>query len=167
MNAGAMGIATFDVVETLHMITPTGARLKARRDDVAVQYRSCPILHQNIAVGATLAGQAADPAEVKIRMDQYSKKRWESQPAQPSAGCIFKNPLPSMPAGKLIDELGLKGSKVGRAMVSDVHANFIVNLGGASAKEVLELIGLVREKAYRERGLQLLMEVEIVGEELQ
>ena len=98
-------------------------------------------------------------------MEAGNRKRWESQPAQPSAGCIFKNPA-DLPAGKLIDELGLKGTRVGNAMVSDVHANFIVNLGGASAREVLELIEVVRSRAKEKRGIDLHTEVEILGQDL-
>ena len=98
-------------------------------------------------------------------MDAYSRKRWDSQPNQPSAGCTFKNPSPTLPAGKLIDELGLKGTRVGEAMVSEVHANFFVNLGGATARDVLALIGLVRARAREARGVELETEVEIVGED--
>ena len=83
-------------------------------------------------------------------MKTYSQKRWDSQPAQPSAGCIFKNP-PTIPAGKLIDELGLKGTRVGAAVVSDVHGNFIVNEGGATARDVIALIEMIRSRARAER----------------
>jgi UDP-N-acetylenolpyruvoylglucosamine reductase len=98
-------------------------------------------------------------------MDGYSQKRWDSQPNQPSAGCTFKNPAPDLPAGKLIDQLGLKGTRVGDAMVSDVHANFFVNLGNAKARNVLDLIELVRTRAREVRGVELETEVEIVGED--
>jgi UDP-N-acetylenolpyruvoylglucosamine reductase len=96
-------------------------------------------------------------------MAQFSQKRWESQPAAPSAGCIFKNPK-SIPAGKLIDELGLKGTRVGGAMVSDVHGNFIVNQGNATAQDVLGLIEIVKQRAKAARGIELETEVEILGE---
>ena len=75
------------------------------------------------------------------------------------------NPSPTLPAGRLIDELGLKGTRVGAAMVSDVHANFFVNLGGATARDVLDLIDLVRARAREARGVELETEVEIVGED--
>jgi UDP-N-acetylenolpyruvoylglucosamine reductase len=96
-------------------------------------------------------------------MDTFSKKRWDTQPTAPSAGCIFKNPG-TIPAGKLIDELGLKGTRVGGAMISDEHGNFIVNQGTATAKDVLELIELIKRRAKAERGIELETEVEIVGE---
>jgi UDP-N-acetylenolpyruvoylglucosamine reductase len=102
--------------------------------------------------------------EIERRMKAYNEKRWESQPAAPSAGCIFKNPG-TMPAGKLVDELGLKGTRVGGAVVSAEHGNFIVNDGNATARNVLELIGIVKAKAKAERGIELHTEVEIIGED--
>ena len=85
------------------------------------------------------------------------------QPKEPSAGCTFKNPE-GIAAGKLIDELGLKGTRVGGAVVSPVHGNFIVNDGSATAQNVLELIRLVAMKAKAERGIDLETEIETVGE---
>jgi UDP-N-acetylenolpyruvoylglucosamine reductase len=96
-------------------------------------------------------------------MNRFSRKRWESQPAAPSAGCIFKNPK-AIPAGKLIDELGLKGTRVGGAVVSDVHSNFIVNDGNATAQDVLNLIDIIKERAKAMRGIDLETEVQILGE---
>jgi UDP-N-acetylenolpyruvoylglucosamine reductase len=96
-------------------------------------------------------------------MKSFSMKRWSSQPAAPSAGCVFKNPE-AVPAGKLIDELGLKGASVGGARVSLEHGNFIVNEGNATARDVLELIELLRARVRAERGIELETEVEIVGE---
>ena len=81
-----------------------------------------------------------------------------------SAGCAFKNPE-VCGAGKLIDELGLKGRSVGKAIVSDIHGNFIVNSGGATARDVLDLIAEIQEIAQRERGVQLEMEVKVIGED--
>jgi UDP-N-acetylenolpyruvoylglucosamine reductase len=97
-------------------------------------------------------------------MSAFSQKRWASQPAAPSAGCAFKNP-PSVPAGKLIDELGMKGVRVGGAVVSQEHGNFIVNDGNATARDVLELIALLQAKAKAARGIELHTEVEIIGED--
>src|SRR5205085_7029447 len=119
--------------------------------EVNVEYRGCPLFKNHIALGAVLKGIKADAATIAARMNGYSNKRWESQPAAPSAGCIFKNPK-TIPAGKLIDELGLKGTRVGGAVVSDVHGNFIVNEGGASAQDVLNLIDLVKKKVRESRG---------------
>ena len=96
-------------------------------------------------------------------MSKFSQQRWESQPAQPSAGCIFKNPK-EISAGKLIDELGLKGKSIGGAMVSDVHGNFIVNTGDATASDVLRLIEFIQQLARSKRKIELETEVEIIGE---
>lgn len=166
MNAGAMNAWTFDVVERLRYATRGGEIHDVPAAEVSVTYRSCPLLREAIAVGAVLRGVPGDAEVVKSKMDAYSRKRWDSQPNQPSAGCTFKNPSPTLPAGRLIDELGLKGTRVGDAMVSDVHANFFVNLGHATARDVLALIALVRERASEARGVELETEVEIVGEDL-
>src|SRR5271170_7378342 len=97
-------------------------------------------------------------------MKTFSEERWESQPAAPSAGCIFKNPE-KIPAGKLVDELGLKGTRVGGAVVSAEHGNFIVNDGKATARDVLELIAILKQRAKDVRGIELHTEVEIIGED--
>ena len=96
-------------------------------------------------------------------MKAFSQKRWEMQPAAPSAGCIFKNPA-AIPAGKLIDELGLKGARVGGAVVSAEHGNFIVNDGNATARDILKLIEMLKQRAKDERSIELITEVEIIGE---
>ena len=90
-------------------------------------------------------------------------KRKTSQPIAASAGCIFKNPSRECPAGKLVQELGLKNAHVGAARVSEVHGNFIVNDGGASAADVLALIEQIKEEALEKRGIQMATEVQIVG----
>jgi len=96
-------------------------------------------------------------------MNEFSRKRWGSQPAAPSAGCTFKNPR-DIPAGKLIQELGLKGTRCGGASVSLEHGNFIINDGTATAQNILDLIELIRKRARLERGVELEPEVEIIGE---
>jgi UDP-N-acetylenolpyruvoylglucosamine reductase len=164
MNAGAMGSWLFDVIERVRFMDREGRVGERPASEVPVQYRGCPMFKTHIALGAVLKGQASTPETVAARMAQYSGKRWESQPAAPSAGCIFKNPA-AVPAGKLIDELGLKGTRVGGAMVSDVHGNFIVNDGGATAREVLDLIEVIRRRVREARGIELETEVEILGED--
>jgi UDP-N-acetylenolpyruvoylglucosamine reductase len=163
MNAGAMGSWMFDTVETIRFMDYAGRTHERRASEVNVEYRGCPLFKSHIALGAVLKGEPASREGVEQRMQSFSRKRWTSQPAAPSAGCIFKNP-PSIPAGKLIDELGLKGARVGGAVVSDVHGNFIVNEGHATAKDVLALIEVVRHRARTARGIELETEVEIIGE---
>lgn len=165
MNAGAMGAWMFDRVERMRCMSPEGVIRDLPVAEIEVSYRSCPLLRTHLALGATLRTHSGAVEDIRRQMDTYSRKRWDSQPNQPSAGCTFKNPSPELPAGRLIDELGLKGTRVGDAMVSDVHANFFVNLGEARASDVLALIELVRTRARQARGVELETEVEILGED--
>jgi UDP-N-acetylenolpyruvoylglucosamine reductase len=163
MNAGAMGGAMLDVVESVRLMSFDGVIRERAARELTAAYRSCPTLKGQIALSAVLRGQPGSRQAIEQRMNQYSRKRWQSQPAAPSAGCMFKNPG-SIPAGKLIDELGLKGTRAGGAVVSAEHGNFIVNDGTATARDVLELIEIVRQRVRAERGIDLEPEVEIVGE---
>jgi UDP-N-acetylenolpyruvoylglucosamine reductase len=163
MNAGAMGNATFNAVEKIRVMDWSGKIQEIFRKDIQVEYRSCPLLKNQIAISAIFKGTAASSEVVAERMKTFSAKRWESQPKEPSAGCIFKNPE-TVPAGKLIQELGLKGTSVGGARVSEVHGNFIVNDGNATAQNVLDLIELIRQRAKSQRGIDLRTEVEIIGD---
>ena len=128
-----------------------------------VHYRHVPSLDGNFAVSAVFRGEKSSAEEIVRRLEASQEKRRTTQPSAKSAGCIFKNPA-GCPAGKLVDELGLKGSRVGDARVSEVHGNLIVNEGAATATEVLELIGQIQTTARQERGIELETEVQIVGE---
>ena len=108
MNAGAMGGWMFDVVESIRYMDHNGQVHEEIAAKVKVEYRACPLFKNHIALGAVLKAHPASREVVEKRMKTFSEKRWASQPAAPSAGCIFKNPA-TIPAGKLIDELGLKG----------------------------------------------------------
>lgn len=165
MNAGAMGSATFEVVQSVRLMERDGMVREVPASEMAPRYRSCPLLRERIALGAVLVGNPGISEAVRERMEAYSRKRWESQPTQPSAGCIFKNPTVA-PAGKLVDELGLKGLRVGAAAVSAIHGNFIVNEGGATATDVLTLIEKVRSLVFEARQVALETEVEILGEDV-
>jgi UDP-N-acetylenolpyruvoylglucosamine reductase len=163
MNAGAMGRAMLDVVESVRLMSFDGNVHERLAGELAVAYRSCPVLRTHIALAAVLRGQPGSREGIEQVMNEYSQKRWKSQPATPSAGCIFKNPA-SIPAGKLIDELGLKGTRVGGAVVSAEHGNFLVNSGAATARDMLNLIEIIKQRVRAERGIELETEVEIVGE---
>ena len=163
MNAGAMGGAMFEVVRRVRMMTLDGSIEERVPSELKVHYRRCATLENHIALGAVLEGKPGELEAIEQRMHEFNRKRWSSQPAAPSAGCIFKNP-PAVPAGKLIDELGLKGTRVGGARVSMEHGNFLVTDATATARDVLELIELIRQHARSERGIELETEVEIVGE---
>lgn len=165
MNAGAMGGWIFDVVEEVHLMTFAGERRVMRRSEMHVDYRYCGELQSAIALGAYLRPAASAAAtDIRRQMDVYQKKRHESQPREPSAGCIFKNP-PGTSAGRLIDEAGLKGERVGDAEVSSVHANFIINRGAATSAEILELMRRVRQAVKQARGVELEPEVLLYGKE--
>ena len=163
MNAGSMGSWMFEVVETIRFMDYSGQVHERRASEVYVEYRGCPLFKDHVALGAVLKGETAAREAIAERMKRFSEKRWDSQPAAPSAGCIFKNTV-TVPAGKLIDELGLKGARVGGAVVSDRHGNFIVNDGNATAQDVLNLIRLIKERAKTARGIDLETEVQIIGE---
>jgi len=164
MNAGAMGGAMFQVVESVRTMDQEGRIAEKTASEIPVEYRNCPLLKTHIALSAVLLGRSAPRDEINRKMDECSQKRWNSQPAAPSAGCIFKNSA-TVPTGRLVQELGLKGTRRGGAVISDVHGNFIVNEGDATAGDILELIELVREKARALRGIELHTEVQIVGED--
>jgi UDP-N-acetylmuramate--alanine ligase len=163
MNAGAMGAQTFENVVRVRYLDANGEAHTKTRDELEVYYRNFPLLEKNFAVSAVFRGHPAPLEEIVRRLEASQEKRRTSQPAAKSAGCIFKNP-DSCPAGKLVDELGLKNSRVGKARVSEVHGNFIVNDGGATAAEMLELIENIKANARAKRGIELETEVQIVGE---
>lgn len=162
MNAGAMTSATFDVVQLVRVMDFAGEVRELTPDRMAVEYRSCDTLKTHVALAAVLRGKPDSVESIAQRMSSYSQKRWASQPAAPSAGCAFKNP-PTMPAGRLIDELGLKGTRVGGAVVSQEHGNFIINDQQATAQDVLDLIALLKAKVKAATGIDLHTEVEIIG----
>jgi UDP-N-acetylmuramate--alanine ligase len=163
MNAGAMGGWMFDVVEEVQVMSLEGEVKTLAKAAMHVDYRHCAELHHAIALGALLKpASQADAEAITRQIDVYRRKRHESQPREPSAGCIFKNP-PGTSAGRLIDECGLKGERVGDAEVSPVHANFIVNRGRASGADVLELVRRVRARVRQVKGVDLQPEVLLYG----
>ena len=166
MNAGAMGGATFDVVTRVRFMDGRGRIHERNAAGMKPAYRSCPLLKECIALGAVFEGQPAAADIIAARAREFNERRRRSQPREPSAGCIFKNPSPAVAAGRLIDEAGLKGARVGGAAVSGVHGNFIINDGTATARDVLELIELIRGRVKAARGIDLQTEVEIVGEDV-
>ena len=163
MNAGAMGAQTFENVVRVRYLDANGEAHTKTRDELEVHYRNFPLLEKKFAVSAVFRGSPAPLEEIARKLEASQQKRRTSQPVAKSAGCIFKNPE-SCPAGKLIDELGLKNSRVGKARVSEVHGNFIVNDGDATASDVLELIDRIKATARAKRGIELETEVQIVGE---
>jgi UDP-N-acetylenolpyruvoylglucosamine reductase len=163
MNAGAMGGWMFDVVEEVEMMTPAGEVKTLRKADMHVAYRHCAELLDAIALGVLLRPAAqADTEAISRQIDVYRRKRHETQPREQSAGCIFKNPAGNS-AGRLIDEAGLKGERVGDAEISTVHANFIINRGHATGSDVIALMRRVRARVREARSVELEPEVLLYG----
>jgi UDP-N-acetylenolpyruvoylglucosamine reductase len=164
MNAGAMGIETFDQVVRVTFLDEDGVIRTRERAEIVAQYRNVVELRRNFALQAVFKGKADTAENIKDRWDASREKRKSSQPIAASAGCTFRNPE-AVPAGRVIDSLGLKGTTCGHAAVSEIHGNFIVNQGGASALELLTLIEFIQEKARNERNVELETEIKILGED--
>ncbi len=164
MNAGAMGNWIFDVVESVIYLDEDGLLKRVSADAFHVGYRQVQELVSGVALGAIFRPVGVtDSQKIRGQMDTYAQSRKESQPREPSAGCIFKNPEGGH-AGKLIDESGLKGLVEGGAKVSEVHANFIVNTGGATSADIIRLVHKVREKVAERTGISLEPEVLLLGD---
>ncbi|MGA3169930.1 MAG: UDP-N-acetylmuramate--L-alanine ligase [Chthoniobacteraceae bacterium] len=163
MNAGAMGGETFRQVVGVRFVDEQGNFHTKTPADLEVHYRDVPALAHNYAVAAIFHGQPGNAEEIHALLEASMQKRRGTQPKESSAGCIFKNPA-ACPAGKLVDELGLKESRVGGARVSGVHGNFIVNDGNATAADVLALIDRIKAVARERRGIDLETEVQILGD---
>ena len=164
MNAGAMGVETFDQVVSVTFLDEDGEIRERSRDAMVANYRDVPELRRNFALQAVFVGSPDSKEAIQERWDASRAKRRGSQPVAASAGCVFKNPG-GTPAGKLVDELGLKGSSEGKARVSEVHGNFIVNSGGATASEVIAMINRIKSVARETRGIELETEVKVLGED--
>ena len=164
MNAGAYGSETTEVLDWAE-VYQDGAVVRIENADLALSYRRS-ILHDHpdwvvLRAGYTLA--PGDPGELRTRIKEFRTQRMNGSPNRPSCGSTFKRPPGDFP-GRVIEAAGLKGTRVGQVEVSPVHANYFVNLGGATAKEALELMALVREKVRERLGIELEPEVRVIGE---
>jgi len=165
MNAGAWGFEIGERVIEVETLGPEGELSVVHREALQFGYRSLGLPPGHIVVGALLEGEEAEPVQLKARLDEFQRRRCDSQPLdKPSAGSVFKNPR-GHSAGRLIEECGLKGARVGGARISPVHANFIVNEGGATAENIVRLMATTQECVHRRHGLKLEPEVRIVGEQ--
>jgi len=164
MNAGAMGGWVSEVISEVVLMNYRGDISNISEEDLHFGYRHCMELSDAIGLAIVCkTGDASTIQTIQHTMDAYQSSRKESQPRLPSAGCSFKNPEGSA-AGRLIDQSGLKGFSVGGAEVSDVHANFIVNRGTATASDVMTLINELRKKVYQKTGYELEPEVILFGD---
>lgn len=165
MNAGAFGSEIKDALVSADLIDGEGKKKTLRREEIAFAYRKSNLPGNVIICGVCFALSKGHPAQIRERMAEILKWRQEKHPLQyPSAGSVFKN-LPGLPAGRLIEELGLKGRRLGDVQISKKHANFIINKGQGTASDMVKLIRLVQETVQKERGLLLETEVVIIGEE--
>jgi UDP-N-acetylmuramate dehydrogenase len=164
MNAGAWGTEVGQRAESIAVMNGDGRVRRLSREMLTFGYRRLGLKEGSIIVGGTFLLEPQPLEKTREEITHYQKKRQHTQPLQfPSAGSIFKNPSGSS-AGKIIEEVGLKGRRVGGAEVSVIHGNFIINTGGATADHVLDLIHLIQDCVRRERGIALEPEVRIVGE---
>jgi UDP-N-acetylmuramate dehydrogenase len=161
MNAGAYGFSISEVMTEIVVYDERGEP-SAPPEGWRVHYRGSSIPDGSAVASVALALRRDDPAVLERETRELGARRTRSQPGGRNAGCVFKNP-PGGSAGKLIDELGLKGARVGAAVVSPRHANFVVNEGGAKAADVLALIELLRERVRRETGVDLELELKLWG----
>jgi UDP-N-acetylmuramate dehydrogenase len=160
MNAGAYGTEMADVVRAVTLFDGETRQVETvKADHVGFKYRHTNLSSHDLVLSVTLELLDRPQSEVLERVKEFNRNRRASQPLQEeSAGCMFKNP-PGQSAGKMIASLGLKGTRLGGAVVSERHANFIVNRDHATAADVLKLLDLVRERVLKACGVELEEEV--------
>jgi len=164
MNAGAWGAELKDVLLSVTLMREDGEIVERSRSRLRFSYRGLVIPSSWIILKGRFQLKKGKKEEILERVKSYSEMRKRKQPLDyPSAGSIFKNPKEG-PAGKWIEEAGLKGFRIGQAMISERHANFVINLGRAKAEEVIRLMEFVEKKVYEEKGISLEREVKVVGE---
>lgn len=161
MNAGTAKKGIMEVVREIEAVDASGPRT-IDPSSLPWGYRRGGIEPGTVVTAAVLALEPSTTDEVRARILEHLEKR-RNQPRGPSAGSVFKNP-PEAPAGLLIDRAGLKGTRVGGAKVSELHANFIVNDEGASATDVAALIALVKRQVFDRFGIELHEEVRFIGQ---
>jgi len=166
MNAGAEGRAMSDVVQEVLVLGSKDCFDRRKKEDLGFGYRSSNLLdHNQVVVEVVCQGTPDQKEHIQERQKKHLHRRQNTQPLMYSiAGSVFKNP-PGFAAGYLIEQAGAKGRQIGAAKVSLKHANFIINLGGARAKEVQDLISQVQEMVAQRFGIQLALEIQIVGED--
>ncbi len=164
MNAGAWGAELKDVLLSLTLMKENGEVVERSREKLNFSYRNLELPRSWVILRGRFQLRKGKKEEILEKVKSYSEMRKRTQPLDyPSAGSIFKNPKEG-PAGKWIEEVGLKGFRIGQAMISDLHANFIVNLGKATAEDIIQLMELVEKRIYEEKGISLEREVKVVGE---
>lgn len=163
MNAGSREEWIGSIVESVTLFVPGEGLVGVRGPEIAWGYRTSGLTARDIIVEAALRVVEGDAVHIRRTMEASLRRRKRTQPlSMPSAGSVFVNPAGDA-AGRLIESAGLKGARVGGAQVSDVHANFIVNTGGATARDVVALVRLIRETVKEAHGIELTPEVRFLG----
>lgn len=162
-NSGAWGHSFGERVVWIRGVNMDGGTVEQSVGGEELAYRSSNYKGKMVIEGVRVALLKSDPETVRKQISEYFGRRKRSQPiGQRSAGCIFRNPK-DLHAGKLLDSAGLKGKAQGGAEISEIHANFIINKGGASAKDVLHLIELAKDTVHKKFGIELEPEIAIIG----
>lgn len=166
MNAGAYGGEIADIIENAVVFTPDGKVTTLSKDDLDLGYRTSKLQSTRyILLSAAFSLQSGNKEVISSAMDDLMNRRMTTQPLdKPSCGSTFKRPAGNF-AGKLISDCGLKGMSVGGAQVSEKHAGFIVNSGGATSRDILDLVQLVKKTVFEKTGVLLEEEIRIIGRE--
>ena len=162
MNGGAYGGETKDVMVEARGIDRAGNLRTYSNAEMGFAYRHCAVPDDVIFTSAVFQGRAGDPEAIAAEMDNIKQKREESQPRNRTGGSTFKNP-PGQSAWKLVDEAGCRGLRVGEAQVSELHSNFLINLGRATAADIETLGETVRARVKQKSGIELEWEIKRVG----
>jgi UDP-N-acetylmuramate dehydrogenase len=164
-NAGSGGVSIGGLLVSLKLLTRDGEEIELDPRALNFGYRSADLPAAAVVIQGTLRLGKGSPKLIETNLVDAKSRRRSTQPLQqPSAGCVFKNPVGAAPAGAIIDRLGFKGASVGGAQVSEMHANFIINKGDATAADILELMDMIRERVKKEEGVVLEPEIRIIDE---
>ena len=175
MNAGCYGVYTADVFVEAEAVTRQGEIITLSKEDMGFAYRSTTLPEDVILTSVVLQGTAGDPAEIESKMEDALAKREATQPTKErSCGSTFRNPagysstgqaddVHDLKAWKVIDDAGMRGASIGGAQMSEMHSNFLINKGGASAADLENLGELVRKKVLENSGISLEWEIMRVG----
>jgi len=162
-NAGANGGEISDVLVSVFFIK-NGKEIEVKKEEIEFKYRTSSIKRNEIITKAKFLLKKGDPDKARVQIKEYLNYRNNTQPVRwPSAGSVFKNPLPNY-AGLIIENLGLKGLSVGDAQVSNIHSNYIINKNNASPENILSLINMVKDKVLIDTGIKLENEIRIIDE---
>lgn len=165
MNAGTRDGEMKDRLVEIEVLTHQGELITLPRSKLKFEYRHLHLPQKDVILGGKFQLKKSDPEAVQAKIAAYQKRRQETQPLDmPNLGSVFKNPDKGF-AAQMIEELGLKGVRVGGARISEKHANFIVNENQATAKDVLVLIGLIKDKVRDELQVKLELEAKVLGED--